>query len=282
MQPPGGKDMALDQSVQRTQRRGASADLIGERRQAEVDPFTGVALALPAERLMLAELLEQDHRQQARTGKAARRDMERRRRLGDRLAPPAGEPLPNGLDHLPLTGDNLERLRDVLAELRQLRRTAAGAAQRRPPITGLASRGDRCSGNALRRARLRSKVLTMVDDEERSTSEFVLRRVRLGVFQLHLQLVEKPLLARSSSRLLERAPKLFDLQLQSRNQRLSARRRRARMRQIGLRVRRSRFALKPRQHVSARIIALRFSKVGIEEINRPCHLQKGIISAAGL
>ena len=53
---------------------------------------------------MLAELLEQDHRQQARTGKAARRDMERRRRLGDRLAPPAGEPLPNGLDHLPLTG----------------------------------------------------------------------------------------------------------------------------------------------------------------------------------
>src|SRR5271156_7231016 len=131
MQPLGGQDMALDQSVQRTQRRGASADLIGERRQAEVDPFTGVALALPAERLMLAELLEQDHRQQARAGKAARRDMERRRRLGDRLAPPAGEPLPNGLDHLPLTGDNLERLRDVLAELRELRRTAAGATPRR-------------------------------------------------------------------------------------------------------------------------------------------------------
>ena len=62
---------------------------------------------------MLAELLEQDHRQKRRLGPAgaARRDMERRRRLGDRLAPPAGEPLPNGLDHLPLTGDNLERLR---------------------------------------------------------------------------------------------------------------------------------------------------------------------------
>src|SRR5277367_6473675 len=167
MQPPGGKDMALDQSVQRTQRRGASADLIGERRQAEVDPFAGVALALPAERLMLAELLEQDHRQQARTGKAARRDMERRRRLRDRLAPPAGEPLSNRLDHLPLTGNNLERLRDVLAELRQLRRTAAGAAQR-SAIT-IRSRG-RCSGNALRPGRLRSKVLTMVDDEDRSDS----------------------------------------------------------------------------------------------------------------
>ena len=86
VQPLGGKDMALDQRVQRAQRRGAGADLIGERRQAQVDPFAGVALALAVQRLMLAELLEQDHRQQARAGEAARRDMERRRRLGDRLA----------------------------------------------------------------------------------------------------------------------------------------------------------------------------------------------------
>ena len=89
----------------------------------------------------------------------------------------------------------------------------------------------------------------MVDDEERSELEFVLRRVRLGVFQLHLQLVEKPLLA-FRAHAIERAPKLFDLQLQSRNQRLGARRRRARMRQIGFSVHRSRFALKPRSPLS--------------------------------
>jgi hypothetical protein len=44
-----------------------------------------------------------------------------RRRLHDRLALPAGEPLAHRLDHLPLAGDDLERLGDVLAELRQLR-----------------------------------------------------------------------------------------------------------------------------------------------------------------
>ena len=60
MQPLGGQDMALNQRVQRAQRRGAGADLIGERRQAQLDALAGIALALPVERLMLAELLEQD------------------------------------------------------------------------------------------------------------------------------------------------------------------------------------------------------------------------------
>ena len=76
----------FDQRVQRPQRRGAGADLVGQRRQAKIDALSGVALALAVERLMLAELLEQDHRQQVRAGEAARRDMERRRRLRDRLA----------------------------------------------------------------------------------------------------------------------------------------------------------------------------------------------------
>jgi hypothetical protein len=58
----GGKHMRFDQTVQGLQNRGASTDLIGKRRQAEVDTFTGVTL--PVQRLMLAELLEQDHGQQ--------------------------------------------------------------------------------------------------------------------------------------------------------------------------------------------------------------------------
>jgi hypothetical protein len=36
--------------------------------------------------MMLAKFLEQDHRQKARSGKAARRDMEWRRRLRDRTS----------------------------------------------------------------------------------------------------------------------------------------------------------------------------------------------------
>jgi hypothetical protein len=67
---------------------------------------------------MLAKLLEQDHRQKARPRKAARRDMERRRRLGDRFALAAGKSFANCcLDHLRRARDDLERLGDVLAKL---------------------------------------------------------------------------------------------------------------------------------------------------------------------
>ena len=53
-----GQDMALDQSVQ-SKRRGAGADLVGERQQAGVDSFAGAAIALPIERLMLSTHLKQ-------------------------------------------------------------------------------------------------------------------------------------------------------------------------------------------------------------------------------
>jgi hypothetical protein len=43
--------------------------------------------------------------------------MERRRRLRNRLALPAGEALAHRLDHLPLARDDLERLGNILAEL---------------------------------------------------------------------------------------------------------------------------------------------------------------------
>jgi hypothetical protein len=51
------------------------------------------------------------------------------RRLGDGLAGAAREPLAHGLDHLPLDGLDLERLRGVLAQLAQLA-AAAGASGR--------------------------------------------------------------------------------------------------------------------------------------------------------
>jgi hypothetical protein len=110
MQPIASQDMTLNQRVQRAQRRSASAHLIGQRRQAQLDALAGIALALAVQRLMLAELFEQDHRQEARAGEAARRDMKRCRRLRDRFVVlPTGEALANRLDHLPLTRDDLER-----------------------------------------------------------------------------------------------------------------------------------------------------------------------------
>ena len=117
MQPIASQDMTLNRRVQRAQRRRASAHLIGQRRQAQRDALAGVTLALAVQRLMLAELFEQDHRQEARAGEAARSDMERRRRLRDRFAVPTGEAFANRLDHLPLARDDLERLRHVLTEL---------------------------------------------------------------------------------------------------------------------------------------------------------------------
>lgn len=82
--------MGFEPLEQRHQRRGAGADLVGERRQAERHAFAGIAFSLAIERLMLAELLEQDHRQQAGTGPAARGGVERRRSLMGGPLPPKG------------------------------------------------------------------------------------------------------------------------------------------------------------------------------------------------
>jgi hypothetical protein len=104
VQALGTEHMRLDQGVQWPQHGRAGPDQVGQRRQAQIDALPRVTLALPVQRLKLAELLEQDHRQQVRAGEAARRHVERRR---DRLAGPAGELLAHGLDHLPLPRNDL-------------------------------------------------------------------------------------------------------------------------------------------------------------------------------
>ena len=103
--------------MDRFERRGTGPDLVGERREAEIDALAGVALRLPVQRLVLTELLEQDRRQQMRSRPSAREGMERRRRLRDLLAVPAGELLADGLDHFPPARNDLQRLGDVLAHL---------------------------------------------------------------------------------------------------------------------------------------------------------------------
>ena len=122
--------MRLDPPDQRRQHRAAGAHLVGQGRQAERHALPGIAFGLAVQRLMLPELLEQDHRQQAGTGPAAGDHMERRRRLADLLAIAAGELLANVLDHLPLPRNDLQRLGDVLAQLAQPRAAAAQASGR--------------------------------------------------------------------------------------------------------------------------------------------------------
>jgi hypothetical protein len=119
--------MRLDAPVDRQQRGRARTYLVDQRRQAQRHAFAGVALRLTMQRLMLAEFLEQQHGEEVGTRPAARGDVERCRRLGDHLAIPAGEFLTHALDHLPLAWHHFQRLRNVLAQLRQTR-AATGRA----------------------------------------------------------------------------------------------------------------------------------------------------------
>src|SRR3546814_5893332 len=92
-----------------------------------VHALAGIAVTLPVERLMRAELLKQQHRQEAGAKEPAGRHMERRWRLCDLLTIATGELLPNGLDHLPLARHTLKCLGDILPQLAQPIPAAAGA-----------------------------------------------------------------------------------------------------------------------------------------------------------
>ena len=115
---------------------------------------------------MLAVLLEQDHRQQARTGPAARDHMEGRRRLANLLAVAAGEFLAHMLDHLPLSRDHFQRLGDILAQLAQSRAAAT--------LAGCWSRLDHPLARQMLGERLARRPLA---DERHH-----IRRLRRGAF----------------------------------------------------------------------------------------------------
>ena len=72
MQPLGRHHMGLDQSAERIERRADRAHGVGHGRQRDRRALQGIALGLTVQRLMLAELLEHDHRQQARARPSSR------------------------------------------------------------------------------------------------------------------------------------------------------------------------------------------------------------------
>ena len=154
--------------------------------------------------------------------------MERRRRLADLLAVPAGELLAHVLDHLPLARDHLQRLGDVLA---QLATAARRRSSRRP-----SARHDHPLARQMLGERLARRPLAG-ERRHRSWSwpRPSRRRARprspaLQLLELQLQLIEQPRRA-FRARAVELALQLRDLQLLVRDQRLvvgllSARRRR--------------------------------------------------------
>lgn len=103
MQAGSGQDMGLDQRVERLRQFGHGAHLVGRRGQAGIHALPGMTVGLTVERLVPAELFEDDHRQQARSGPAAGGRAEGCRSLADLLAVPTGELLAchcRGLLHL--------------------------------------------------------------------------------------------------------------------------------------------------------------------------------------
>jgi hypothetical protein len=162
--------------------------MVGQRRDVQVDALASIGFALTVERLVLAELGIEDHRQQARPDMTTRNDVERGRRLGDLLARSAGELLTNGLDHLPLTRHDLPGLGDGLAELGELAAaTRAGgragdhdALARQMPRKGQPHRLS--AGEGVHRSGFRFS---------RPGSDAVFRGTRFQLFELQFQLVEQ-------------------------------------------------------------------------------------------
>ncbi len=99
---------------------------VGQGRARQIDVRAGVDLGLAMQRQMVAVFRHQHVRQQPGTGASARHRQAGRRRLGDRLAGPAGQFRPLMPDHPERTRHVVEDLGHVGAERAQ--RAAAGRA----------------------------------------------------------------------------------------------------------------------------------------------------------
>ncbi len=215
MDPGRGKHMRLDQFSERQQRGRAGPDMIGHGGDRQLDPFARQLLALPVERLVIGVFVDKDHRQQARPGEAPGDRMEGRRRLSDLLAGAAAELLPHMFGDEHLTRHHVQRLGDILADLREFGAAAARAAGRRGMHDAPARQ---VSGEVPARPGPREAL-------HRDVGRLSLGRIlagRRGQFlQLQFQLIEQALAA-LRARAEQLAPHLGDHQLQVLDQGLGA------------------------------------------------------------
>lgn len=214
VQPLCRKCMGFDPFEDRIEYGTASADATGHRRQAERNAFAFEALDLTVKRQMLAELVEQDHRQKIGAGPSARNGVEGGRSLADLLAVAAGELLAYRLDHFPLARNDLEDLGDVLTQLAQTV-TATALAAHGPGHDDAFAR--KMLGERLLQRPAAGKAGDIDGGRGRHFGcEFVLDCRHLQLYQLELHLVDQP-----GTTLRLRAIKLplelFDAQLLSGN-----------------------------------------------------------------
>lgn len=187
------KRMGFDPFEEGSEYGTASADAVGHRRQAE--------------RQVLAELVEQDHRQEIGADPSTRDGMES---LADLFAIAAGELLAHRLDHLPLAQNNLEGLGDVLAQLAQSVDTTALAAYG-------AGHDDAFARTMLGQRLLHRPAAGKAGDIDGGRHshfgrEFVLGRRHLQLRQLELHLIDQPGTA-LRLRAIELSLEFFDAQL---------------------------------------------------------------------
>ena len=116
--------------------------------------------------------------------------MERRRRLADLLAVPAGELLPHRLDHLPLTRLRFQRARHVLAEFAQALASAAFARRRRVDHHAFARQmiGERIAFGTLARKSAHGGCL----GDRLFRRQFVFRGAGFQLFEGERQLIDQP------------------------------------------------------------------------------------------
>lgn len=217
MKALGREHMSLDQLEERHEGKGPMTNLIGQCRDRHVDAFALEARALPVERDVHAELVEEDGRQQLRADEAARRDMEWRRRLGDRLAIPARKFLPDRFDDLEAARDLLQRSGHVLTQLGQPRSAAAGAGSGRLDDDALAL--DILWPGFTHWPLAREGTHALGLRRRGDCGKLILARRRREVFQLQFQLLDKPCRALGALPV-QFAFQPLDAQLEMRNQRL--------------------------------------------------------------
>lgn len=119
VEPLGGQHMGIVQQGDRPERGADGTDLIGERREAQGDPFRLQSVALAIERLMQSVFLEDEICEKVRTEHAPGRHVEGRRCLADLLALAARDLLAHGTDDLVAGGHLLKRFRDVGRQVAQ-------------------------------------------------------------------------------------------------------------------------------------------------------------------